>query len=78
MVDLCRVVKWWSENRTEKACLWSKMSGYLNVLPSHVTLPFEYRTPKLSGVRYSDCHCIGTKVNSRVESGTLDRIRTTE
>ena len=20
------IVKWWSENRTEKACLWSKMS----------------------------------------------------
>ena len=26
MVDLCPVVNW-SENLTEKACLWSKMSG---------------------------------------------------
>ena len=51
MVDLCQVVKWWFEKRTEKACLWSKMSGYLNVLPSHVTLPFEYQTPKLSGIQ---------------------------
>ena len=27
MVDLCPDVKWWSENLTEKACLWSKMYG---------------------------------------------------
>ena len=33
----------------KKACLWSKMSGS-NGLQSHVTLPFEYRTPVLSGI----------------------------
>ena len=56
MVDLCLVFEWWSENRTERACLWSNVQ-YSNGLPSHVTLLFEYWTPILSGVQYSDGYC---------------------
>ena len=67
MVDLCLVdnglvFEWWSENRTEKSLFVVENVQYSNGPLSHVTLPFEYQTPKLlgiqitwySGVRYSE------------------------
>ena len=53
MVDLCPVVKWSSIQmvvwkRTEKSLFMVQNVQYLNVSPSHVTFPFEYRTPRLS------------------------------
>ena len=73
MVDLYPVTKWWSENRTEKSLFMIQNVQYLKVPPSHMTLPFKYWTPKLSGIQmnpvfrclvfrwllYSDPHCIG-------------------
>ena len=55
MVDLCLVVslvfKWWSENQTSKSLFMVQNVWYLNGLPSHVTLPFEYRKPILSSIQ---------------------------
>ena len=51
MVDLRQVVKWWPENQTEKSLLMVKTVRYSNGLPSHATLPFEYRTTILSGIQ---------------------------
>ena len=56
MVGLCLVVKWsgigmWSENLTEKSLFMVQNVRYSNVPPSHVTLPFEYRTPILFSIQ---------------------------
>ena len=69
MVDLCRVVKWWSEDRTEKKPVYgqkypvfecsAKSRDFTILIPDTLTIGY-------SGVRYSDCHCIGTEVNSHV------------
>ena len=54
MVDLCLVFKWYF-NGGVKTGLKDPVHGpnvkYLNSSPSHTTLPFEYRTPKLSGIQ---------------------------
>ena len=45
-----RTVKWWSEYWIEKSLFMvQNPNGWL----SHVTLPFEYQTPKVSGIRVS-------------------------
>ena len=51
MVDMCPVVKWWSENRTEESLLKIQNVKYSNGPLSHMTLPFEYWIPILSGVQ---------------------------
>ena len=56
MVDLCPVVKWagilivvWKLDR--KSLFMVYIVQYSNGLPSHVTLPLEYRAPILSGIQ---------------------------
>ena len=80
MVDLCPVVKLWSENRTEKASFWSKISGIWMV--RQVTWHYHlnnrhpycrvFRCIRYSGVRYLvvavACSCKNKKLpvkNSR-------------
>ena len=48
--QMVRFFEWWSENWTEKACLWSKMSG-VRIVRQVMWLPFEYWTPILSGIQ---------------------------
>ena len=38
-----RVLKWWSENQTEKSLIMIQNVCYSSGRPSHVTLPFEYQ-----------------------------------
>ena len=47
MVDFCPVFKWWSE----KSLIMVQNVRYLNDPPSHMTFPFEYQTPILSGIQ---------------------------
>ena len=51
MVELCSVFKWWSKNQTEKKPGNGPNVRYSNGLPSQPTLPFENRTPFLSGIQ---------------------------
>ena len=44
------VSKWWSETWTEKSLFIVQNVLYFNGQPSHMTLAFEYQTPKLSGI----------------------------
>ena len=68
MVDLCPMVKWSGIQMVAWKPDWKTLFmvqnvRYLNGLPSHVTLPFEYQTPTLSdnsdesGIQYSDGYC---------------------
>ena len=70
MVDLCPVVKWWSENLTEKGLFMVQNVRYSNGPPSHVTLPFEYGTPILPYSDESGIQVFGIKMVTvkRVES----------
>ena len=54
MVDLCPVVKWWSENGTKKSLFMVQNVGYLNSLPNQLTLPY---CPVFRWIWYSDGYC---------------------
>ena len=45
------VFEWGSENRTKKTLFMVQNVRYSNGLLSQMTLPFEYRTPQLSGIQ---------------------------
>ena len=45
------VLKWWSEDQTEKGLFKVQNVWYSNGPPSRMNLPFEYRTPILSGIQ---------------------------
>ena len=71
MVDLCPVVKWWSETWTEKSLFMVKNVWYYsNGPPNHMTLPFEYRTPILPGIQVFDIQMV-TVLSSNYLSKSL-------
>ena len=56
MVDFCPVVKWYSNGGLKaglKKPVYDPKCVVLNGPPSQVTLPFEYWTPIVSGIRTS-------------------------
>ena len=65
MVDLCPVVKWWSENRSEKSLFMVQMSGiwmvrqvtWLYHLNTRHPYCLVFRWIRYSGVQYSDGYC---------------------
>ena len=56
MVDLWNglILKWWSEDRTEKILFMVQNVQNSNGPPSHMALPFEYRTLILSCIQVFD------------------------